>query len=248
MNAPHDPNVVPSPYYEMFSPETIELPSTFGHCETRFDNDMSRTLVTTIGVTALRELLRIYYASVRLVDDQVGRVLDALDHTGRTEDTIVVFTTDHGEMAGGHGMFWKSTEAFYENVVRVPLIISYPRRIKPAINSMSVSSADLMPTLMELTGTKCPNNVEGHSLAPGLLGAQARAPKRQYGFCERITHNKERTRQFLPEQRGSFMIRGEGWNISAMRTAGNISITLPKIQARFGTCPMWRHIAVQKII
>src|SRR5579862_2229389 len=60
--------------------------------------------------------LRVYYGTVRLIDDQVGRVLDALDESGRADDTIVIFTADHGEMASGHGMVWKSTSAFYDEI------------------------------------------------------------------------------------------------------------------------------------
>ncbi len=153
----------------------MEFPGNYGLRETRFEKDWSRTIVAGVGEAGLRELLRIYYSSVRLMDAQVGRILDSLDRTGTTEDTIVVFTTDHGDMAGGHGMFWKSTQAFYEDVVRVPLIISYPRRIKPGTNRMAVSSADLMPTILELTGTKYPNGVEGLSLAPNLLGGKVTA-------------------------------------------------------------------------
>lgn len=215
----------------MFSPDAVELPANFGKCEARFENDphdLARSIGATVGETGLRELLRIYYAQVRLVDDQVGRILDSLDRTGRTEHTIVVFTSDHGDMAGGHGMFEKSTSAFYEEIVRVPLIISYPHRIKPGANSMAVSSADLMPTLMELTTTKCPTKVEGSSLAPILLGEKARAPKRQYGLCERISPNKERSRQFLPGQRGSFMIRGEGWKYIRYTDGGEYLYHLAK--------------------
>ena len=211
LNYPHDPNVVPSPYYEMFSPGAIELPATFDHREARFESDWSRTIVAAVGESGLRELLRIYYASVCLMDAQVGRILDSLERTGRTKDTIVVFTTDHGDMAGGHGMFWKSTQAFYEDVVRVPLIISYPRRIKPGMNSMAVSSADLLPTLLELTDRKCPEEAEGYSLASGLLEKRTMAPQRRYAFCERITPNRGHTRQFLPGMRGSFMVRGDEW-------------------------------------
>ena len=208
---PHDPNVVPSPYYEAFVPTEIALPANFGRPEARFANDWARRIVADLGEVGLRELLRIYYGSIRLIDDQVGRVLDALERTGRYEDTIVVFTSDHGDMAGGHGMFWKSTTNFYDEIVRIPLIISYPRRIKPGQNHMAASLVDIMPTLLDLAGRPIPENIDGHSLAPYLLRERDPASAPPYRFCERVNPNAELTRRVAPGTPGSFMIRGKGW-------------------------------------
>lgn len=74
-NYPHDPNVAPSPYYERFSPEAIELPGNFEDTEERFENDWSRRIVADLGEAGVREFLRIYYASVQLIDDQIGPLL-----------------------------------------------------------------------------------------------------------------------------------------------------------------------------
>jgi arylsulfatase A-like enzyme len=208
---PHDPNVVPSPYYEAFVPDEIALPANFGLSEARFANEWSRQMVADLGEVGLRELLRIYCGSIKLVDDQVGRVLNALDRTGQTEDTIVVFTSDHGDMAGGHGMFWKSTSSFYDEIVRVPLIISYPRQIKPGLNGMAASLVDMMPTLLDLVGLPIPQGVQGQSLAPYLLGKRDPAQARPYSFCERVHPNPQQTRRVAPGVPSSFMIRGQGW-------------------------------------
>ena len=101
LNYPHDPNVVPSPYYEMFDPADIDIPDTADFLEARFEKEWSRRVVADLGEPGLREFLRLYYAAVALVDDQIGRILDALEATGRADDTMVVFTADHGDMAGG---------------------------------------------------------------------------------------------------------------------------------------------------
>jgi arylsulfatase A-like enzyme len=208
---PHPPDVLPSPYYESFVPDHSRLPANLDYREARFERDWSRRIVADLGEAGLRELLRIYYGSIRLIDDQVGRVLDALDRTGRYKDTIVVFTADHGGMAGGHGMFWKSTSSFYDEIVRIPLIISYPRRIKPGQNHMAASLVDIMPTLLDLVGHPIPENVQGHSLAPYLLGERDPASAPPYRFCERVNINPEHTRRIAPGTPGSFMVRGEGW-------------------------------------
>lgn len=210
-NYPHDPNVIPNPYYDAVVPGQIRLPANLDHREARFEQDWSRRIVASSGEAGLREFLRIYYASVRLVDDQVGRVLEALEATGRAEDTIVVFTSDHGDMAGGHGMVWKSTSAFYDEIVRVPLIIRWPKRIKPWVSGMAASHVDIMPTLLELTGQPVPGHVQGHSLAPYLLGRQDASKAPPYRLCERVMREPGKGRKLGPKARGSFMIQGEGW-------------------------------------
>jgi arylsulfatase A-like enzyme len=210
-NYPHDPNVVPSPYYESIDPATVTLPGNVKIRERRFEKDWSRQVVAELGEPGLREFLRIYYASVKLIDDQLGRVLEALDRAGKADNTIVVFTADHGDMAGGHGMVWKSTGSFYEEVVRVPLIISWPGRIRSRRLQLAANVTDLMPTLLGLLGRDIPKHVQGNNLAPYLLGQRAAEDGPAYSFCERIGGNKERQRHVPPGTRGQFMCRGKGW-------------------------------------
>jgi arylsulfatase A-like enzyme len=210
-NKPHDPEVLPSPYFESFVPDHSRLPANRDCREARFEKEWSRRIVADLGEAGLRELLGIYRGSIRLVDDQVGRVLDALEMSGRYEDTIVVFTADHGGMAGGHGMYWKATTSFYDEVVRIPLLISFPGRINPGQNPMAASLVDIMPTLLDLVGQPIPEGVQGHSLAPYLLGKRDPATAPPYRFCERVNFLPEHTRQVAPGTPGSFMVRGRGW-------------------------------------
>ena len=214
LNWPHDPNVVPNPYYDSFDPDRIKLPANYGKPEARFEKDDSCQLVADMGDRAepgLRELLRIYAGCVRLVDDQVGRVLDALNKTGRSANTIVVFAADHGDMAGGHAMYWKSTSAFYDEIARVPLIISFPGRIQPGKSDLAVSLVDIMPTVLDLVGHPVPPGVQGSSMAPYLLGQRDLASAPAYTFCERVHSNPGHTRSVTPGTPASFMVRGKGW-------------------------------------
>jgi len=215
LNWPHDPNVVPSPYYDQFDPGRIKLPANFANPpEALFANEVSRQIVADAGEhseAAIRELLRIYFGCVRLVDDQVGRVLDTLNRTARADDTIVIFTADHGDMAGGHGMFWKSTSSFYDEIARIPYIISYPKYIPPGRSQIAASLVDIMPTILDLVGQPIPEGVQGESLAPYLLGKRDPASARAYSFCERVHGNAEHTREVAPDTRASFMVRGRGW-------------------------------------
>jgi arylsulfatase A-like enzyme len=213
-NWPHDPNVVPSPYYEMFDPDEIELPANHYIREERFEKNWSREIIRGLGERGMREFLRIYYGMVKLIDDQVGKVLSALEKTGRVDNTVIVFTADHGDMMGGHGMVWKSTSSFYEEVVRVPLIIRYPKKLRPQVSDIATDSTDLMPTLLELTGKTIPTVVQGQSLVPFMTGKMDNSQAKQFAFSERLRGNPKGHRKVLPGTRGSFMIRGKGYKLA----------------------------------
>lgn len=208
---PHDPNVVPSPYYEAFDPEKLDLPANRHVREELFEKNWGREIIAALGEPGLREFLRVYYGMVKLIDDQVGRILKTLDETGKTDNTIIVFTSDHGDMMGGHGMVWKSTRAFYEEIVCVPLLISYPGRFEPRVSDRPFDSTDFMPTLLELAGLTIPDQVQGMSLLRHLKGEKELRRSREYTFSERVRPNPKGRRKVLPQTTGDFMIRGKGW-------------------------------------
>jgi len=93
LNNPHDPNVVPDPYYRQFDPAAIELPPSFAHCGDHHRTCVSRARSQRLGEAGVREFLRIYYAQVAMVDHQVQRLLDALDRCGVGEHTLVIFAS-----------------------------------------------------------------------------------------------------------------------------------------------------------
>ena len=120
-----------------------------------------------------RTLQAAYYAMIELIDDQVGRVLDALRDSGQADDTLVVFTSDHGEMLGDHGLIQKGCR-FYEGLVRVPLILAWPGTIREGLVSDAlVELTDLAPTLLQAAGAPVPDWMQGRSLLPLASGAAA---------------------------------------------------------------------------
>jgi arylsulfatase A-like enzyme len=210
-NYPHDPNVVPLPYYDMFDPDKVTLADSRDIREKRFDRDWSRHIVTALNEPGLREFIRIYYAMVKLIDDQVGRLLQALEETGQLENTVIIFAADHGDMMSGHGMVWKSTSSFYDDIVRVPLMIRYPKRFKAQICDMAVDFTDFMPTILALTGRSIPQQVQGQNLVPYLAGQSDQTQARQYSFTERVTRHKQGLRKVEPGTNASFCVRGQGY-------------------------------------
>ncbi|MGD9046421.1 MAG: sulfatase-like hydrolase/transferase [Anaerolineae bacterium] len=111
-----------------------------------------------------------YYAMIELIDWNVGRLMAALERTGQTENTIVLFTSDHGEALGDHGLLLKGCR-FYEGSVRVPLIISWPGHFQAGLVSEAlVELTDITPTLLEACGLPVPERMGGRSLLPLLTG------------------------------------------------------------------------------
>jgi choline-sulfatase len=105
-----------------------------------------------------------YYAALSFLDDRVGRLLEALDASGLRESTVVIFTSDHGEMLGERGLWYKMS--FFEPSARVPLIVNAPARFRPHRVSQNVSLVDLLPSLVELADGG--NAVVPLDPAPGL--------------------------------------------------------------------------------
>ncbi|MHC4699773.1 MAG: sulfatase family protein [Planctomycetota bacterium] len=125
-----------------------------------------------------------YWAQIELIDENVGRMLKALEQTGQRENTVVIFTSDHGEMAGDHGLNKKGCR-FYEGLVRVPLIFSWPGRFKEGLRSDAlVELIDITPTLLELADLPIPESMHGRSLLPILTGQADPAHHRDFVRCE----------------------------------------------------------------
>ena len=114
-----------------------------------------------------------YWAMIDVIDTQVGRLLNFLEETGQRERTIVIFTSDHGEMLGDHGIYLKGPY-FYEPAIRVPLIISGPGMLNnDARSDALVELVDLAPTLLEASNLERYPGMQGQSLLPMLTGEKS---------------------------------------------------------------------------
>jgi arylsulfatase len=111
-----------------------------------------------------------YYSMIAQIDDQLARILKALDDTGQRGNTVIIFTSDHGEALGDHGLMFKGCR-FYEGLVKVPLIFSYPKGFCSNRQCRGlVELLDLSASLLELAGVDLPNYHQGQSLLPFLTG------------------------------------------------------------------------------
>ena len=127
-----------------------------------------------------------YWATVELIDQNVGRVLDALEETGQRETTIVIFMSDHGETLGDHGLRAKGCR-FYEGLIRVPLIVSWPVHFLQGLRSpalIELTLTDIAPTLLDAAGVPVPDGLQGKSLMTLLTGSSDPGEHREYVRCE----------------------------------------------------------------
>ncbi len=123
------------------------------------------------------------FAMCDLIDQQVGRILDALERTGQLADTLVVYMSDHGEMLGDHGIYLKGAH-FYEPAVHVPLILSQPGTLQPRQVDDLVELTDLAPTFLEAAALPREPGMQGRSLWPALTGQPDAPPPRPDVYCE----------------------------------------------------------------
>ncbi len=169
---PHTPYVAPKEYFEMYDQSEVLVPSVPEDYFSTIPEPAVKYL-TRLGVqnnlsdSVKRAAIHAYYATISFLDVQVGRVVDALDSLGLSENTIIVFTSDHGYHMGEHDYFQKLT--LFENSGRIPLIIYDPDIMNGGNHTDSfVEMIDFYPTLCELAQVDAPEYLAGESLVPIL--------------------------------------------------------------------------------
>jgi arylsulfatase A-like enzyme len=181
--APHPPLIVPEPYASRFPPDQIDLPANVGiPAEGEPANrrlGIAAQLAEGVPLDQWRRVWAAHLGLVSLADAGIGKVLDALDASGQAENTITVFTVDHGEQLGQHAMYQKME--MYEPAVRIPLVVRVPGGPRRSWDA-PVSHVDVMPTLLELLGLDGPAGLDGVSLASSVAGGSP--PPERPVFCQ----------------------------------------------------------------
>ncbi len=201
---PHTPYEVPRAWADTVPPQCVVLPPPAPLADESLP-ERNRVLRRILDVSDaseedLRQALAVYHAQVRFVDDGVGRILDALERLGLRESTIVVFCSDHGDFAGEHGMTRKGG-LFYDCLVRVPLIVSWPGHVPSgAVEESPVNLIDIVPTLLALQGLPRPDAMMGAPLATVTDAPRRRATFSEYGAGG--APFTEADLDALPERRG----------------------------------------------
>lgn len=188
---PHHPFTPPGDYFDMYDPDAIPLPDTFWETHETSPPGFKK-MVENRGDPAFfmapfspteaqfREMAAKQYGMISMIDDGVGRVLKTLERIGKADDTIVVFTSDHGDMFGDHGLMLKAG-MHYEGTTRVPLTIAAPGK-GAGRRAAFAGSLDIGPTLLDLMGLDGFYGMQGKSLLP-LIDDEA-APVRDSVYIE----------------------------------------------------------------
>lgn len=184
---PHPPFIPPKVYADQFDPMTMPGPY-FRESDlvqqaklSGVDfQDQAHHPDTFDG----KRIQALYYAMIAQIDDQFARLLDVLDETGQRDNTVVIFTSDHGEALGDHGLVQKGCR-FYEGLVRVPLIIRWPARFQSGLRADGLTELlDLTATLLDFTGVPSPAYLQGRSLVPVLRGEANPSQIREAVRCD----------------------------------------------------------------
>jgi len=168
--APHLPLVAPESIYRKYRdrvpmpdvPEGVieRLPRNYKHLRYGFG-------LTDLDPETVKYARELYWALTDWYDQQLGQVLDALDNSAVADNTVVIYTSDHGENKGDHGLWWKNN--MYEHAARVPLIVRWPQRWAPGQSrTQACSLVDVIQTLVDIGGGVCPENWDGDSMLPWL--------------------------------------------------------------------------------
>ncbi len=202
-NAPHPKFHTSRYYYDMIDPDKVELPPADESMHPVMEyHVLSKNWEHGTDPASVLRIRRIYYAMVVEVDRMLGELLQAIDDLGLGEDTLVLFTSDHGEMNMEHGTFYKSSA--YDSAVRVPLIVRGPGVQAGARVTRCASLVDLYPTIADLAGLSKLADLDGWSLVPDLRGDPSEHPDRAFAEIHDTTCDT-----------GVFMLRAGEWKYVA---------------------------------
>ena len=180
---PHHPFTPPGRYWGMYSPDDVPVPDSFAaphhgiapHLRWTYEQrDSAKAVKHTqmlFGCTEreAREAIALNYGTISQIDDGVGRLLAELDRLGIGDNTVVVFTSDHGDFMGDHQLLLKGP-IHYSGLTRVPLIWKDPAQAQARVSEDLVQTIDLAPTILERAGVKAYNGIQGRSLVPLIAG------------------------------------------------------------------------------
>lgn len=178
-NAPHDPRQAPQEYLDLYNADQLSLPASWqpelpgqelmGNGPSLRDEALAPFPRTEF---ATKTHIKEYYAIISHMDAQIGEILNALESSGKANNTYVFFTSDHGLAMGSHGLIGK--QSMYDHSIRPPLIMKGPNIPKNRQVDQEVYLQDIMPTSLELAGIKRPGYMEFNSLLPLALGKQTK--------------------------------------------------------------------------
>jgi arylsulfatase A-like enzyme len=173
--APHPPFQIPEPYFSMYKNSVIKIPENVGKLSIDQSPLQAYNITGFLGFKYTREewsrVWPVYLGLVSLLDYSVGEIVKELKAQNMYDNTIIIFTADHGEMLGSHKLWQK--DCMYEEAAKIPLVIKFPKSYQPKVKVVDklISNIDVFPTLCDFLNVKLPKPVSGRSLMP-LMNAK----------------------------------------------------------------------------
>ena len=171
---PHSPSLVPEPYFSMYNPE--EIPEHPGYAETFAKKPYRQELIEKLwglgeyGWEGFQEIGARYFGHCTLIDDMVGRVVAHLEKLGVLDNTIIVYTADHGDCMGAHKLIEKG-EFMYDEIYRIPLVVAHPKCQTPgSACDEFVYLQEIMLSTLDAAGCPIPADLDGQSFLPAIEG------------------------------------------------------------------------------
>ena len=188
---PHTPCLVPEPYFSMYEPSSIpEHPS---YCETFENKPFRQQLIERLwglgdyGWKGFQEISARYCGHCTLIDDQVGRIVAHLERLGLADDTVVIYTADHGDCLGAHKLIEKG-EFMYDEIYRIPLVVAHPDcRAPGSANEDFVYLHEITSSILDMTGAEVPAELDGPSFLPAMLGGGSSSDREEV-YCVFDSH------------------------------------------------------------
>ena len=206
---PHPPFDPPKTCYDRMMERFDEIPDcryTEGELDNKPHCQKEKNLAKRYDFNAMDETQRkkvkaAYYAQVENIDTHIGRILDLLDELGERENTLIIYSADHGEMLGDHGMFTKGS-FYYDELTRIPLIMSWPGHLPAGKRYESLAEmVDIFPTICEIIGIEAGPRVQGKSMWPYL--PEGKEMEKESVLCQSTGH--------------ASMLRTEDWKVVVFR-------------------------------
>jgi arylsulfatase A-like enzyme len=223
---PHHPYTPPGKYFDMYKPQDIILPKSFydthensSNFNRKHFNELLKSEGTEKKIFPIpkdvteeeaKRVIAASYGMEKMIDDAIGEILQSLKRYGLADNTVVIYTSDHGELGGDHRFFFKGP-FLYQGLIKIPFLISVPNMIKGQVIDSLVSSIDIPETILELCGLTIPNTMQGRSMLP-ILNNSAEKINEEILIEMDDDHNNEKTRT---------LITGD-WRITVFRNHGEL--------------------------
>jgi arylsulfatase A-like enzyme len=223
---PHHPYTPPGKYFDMYKPQDIILPKSFYDTHENssgFNNKHYNELLKSEGTEKnifpipkdvteeeAKRVIAASYGMEKMIDDAVGEILKSLKKYGLADNTVVIYTSDHGELGGDHRFFFKGP-FLYQGLIKIPFLIKVPKGIKGHIIDSLASSIDIPETILELCGFSIPSTMQGRSMLP-ILDKSVEKINEEILIEMDDDHNNEKTRT---------LITGD-WRITIFRNHGEL--------------------------